>query len=108
MKTLSVTSLYTCGHCKRQLPPEAFYTVRKTQRSSNYCKECRKAISRRQRTAEKTHLLDAPTLPLSYPVITDIEEKEFRMRLIMKAIRFVRESVERKRRNEALRMMNEE
>ena len=38
MKTLSVTSLYTCGHCKRQLPPEAFYTVRKAQRPSNYCK----------------------------------------------------------------------
>ncbi|MBR8706225.1 hypothetical protein IX307_000889 [Bacteroides pyogenes] len=92
-----------CSSCKRELPLDCFYMNKKNRCPDSYCKECRKDLSRRQYTSEKAVRI-ASSVRLPYPVITEIEDRETRIRFIMNALRVVQLSVERKRR----RMQEEE
>ena len=49
MKSSKVQTLCVCGCCKRSLPASAFYINKKTGLPGNYCKECRKTVSRNYR-----------------------------------------------------------
>lgn len=60
-------------------------------------------MNRRKYTNERAVRI-ASSVRLPYPVITEIEDRETRIRFIMNALRVVRLSVERKRR----RMQEEE
>lgn len=89
-------SINVCGHCRRELPAEAFYFNIRKQCYDNYCKECRKLSSRKQRKTEaclqnEMHL---------YPVITKIGDDRLRMYLILQALQKVRESIAEKRRKQ--------
>ena len=53
MKSSKVQTLCVCGCCKRSLPASAFYINKKTGLPGNYCKECRKTVSRNHRKNEK-------------------------------------------------------
>lgn len=94
MKQNIMTFTLTCSHCKRELSAEAFYFNSKKQCYDNYCKECRKVSSRKQRE-NKTCLLFVNN-ECHYPVITWIDDERIRMLLILKALQKVRESVVRK------------
>lgn len=96
MKTSKTQSLSVCGCCKRRLPVSAFYINKKTGRPDNYCKECRKSVSRARRKNEKHTLAcgkEAERL-----LITTTEDPVLRRALILHALRVVAESIERKRR----------
>ena len=86
MKSSKVQTLCVCGCCKRSLPASAFYINKKTGLPGNYCKECRKTVSRNHRKNEKRSL--ACDRESSYPVITSTED----------ALETVAASIERKRR----------
>lgn len=94
MNALTNQVLYVCGCCKQALPAEAFYVDRKTQRPNNYCKECRKNFSRKQREADKC----MPFLKENhvYPVITQTKDPVIRMSLLRHALQVVAESIARK------------
>ncbi|MCR1999666.1 hypothetical protein, partial [Bacteroides acidifaciens] len=62
----------------------------------NYCKECRKTVSRNHRKNEKRSL--AYDRESSYPVITSTEDPMLRRELILHALETVAASIERKRR----------
>ncbi len=95
MKKTKMTT-HICGRCKCELPLEEFYINKKSQRPDNYCKECRKETSRTQRKNSKhSHSVENTR---NYPVITEIQDRESRMKLIMHALEVVRQSIERKRR----------
>lgn len=66
MKSSKVQTLCVCGCCKRSLPASAFYINKKTGLPGNYCKECRKTVSRNHRKNEKRSL--ACDRESSYPV----------------------------------------
>ena len=72
MKSSKVQTLCVCGCCKRSLPASAFYINKKTGLPGNYCKECRKTVSRNHRKNEKRSL--ACDRESSYPVITSTED----------------------------------
>ena len=82
MKSSKVQTLCVCGCCKRSLPASAFYINKKTGLPGNYCKECRKTVSRNHRN----------------PVITSTEDPTLRRELILHALETVAASIERKRR----------
>jgi hypothetical protein len=92
----TITTTHICGRCKCELPLEEFYINKKSQRPDNYCKECRKETSRTQRKNSKASNSVEETR--KYPVITEIQDRESRMKLIMHALEVVRESIARKRR----------
>lgn len=92
-----------CANCKRELPLDSFYVNKTTFCPDKYCKECRKSISRRQYCNGKRSLSALSERP-SYPVITQIEDRETRMQLILHALQVVRSLLERKKR----RMLEEE
>jgi len=96
METSKEPTLYVCGCCKRSLPADAFYINKKTGLPGNYCKECRKSISRNFRQAEKQTL--AYDREGCYPVITSTEDPELRRKLILHALAIVAASMEQKRR----------
>ncbi|WP_455666295.1 hypothetical protein [Phocaeicola sp.] len=98
MKQEVTTSIKICGHCKRELPMEAFYFNRQRQCHDNYCKECRKLTSRKQRKNENCfrYVNNEP----HYPVITKIGDAKLRMFLILQALQRVRESAAEKRRKQ--------
>ena len=52
MKKLKSTTLCVCGCCKR-LSGKYLYINKKTGLPGNYCKECRKTVSRNHRKNEK-------------------------------------------------------
>lgn len=83
METIMNQSLHICGCCKRKLPQEAFYMNQRTRASDNYCKECRKANTRRHRNQDKN--ISFENKPLSYPVITEVKDYALRMLLIRHA-----------------------
>lgn len=85
-----------CANCKRELPLDSFYVNKTTLCPDKYCKECRKSISRRQYCNDKRSLSGLSDRP-SYPVITQIEDRETRMQLILHALQVVRSLVERKK-----------
>ena len=96
MKSSKVQTLCVCGCCKRSLPASAFYINKKTGLPGNYCKECRKTVSRNHRKNEKRSL--ACNRESSYPVITSTEDPTLRRELILHALETVAASIERKRR----------
>ncbi|MBB3895082.1 hypothetical protein M1B74_03575 [Bacteroides pyogenes] len=96
-------STVICSSCKRELPLDCFYMRKKSRCPDSYCKECRKDLSRRKYTSEKAVRI-ASSVRLPYPVITEIEDRETRIRFILNALRVVRLSVECKKR----RMLEEE
>ena len=76
MKSSKVQTLCVCGCCKRSLPASAFYINKKTGLPGNYCKECRKTVSRNYRKNEKRSL--ACDRESNYPVITSTENPTLR------------------------------
>ena len=84
MKSSKVQTLCVCGCCKRSLPASAFYINKKTGLPGNYCKECRKTVSRNHRKNEKRSL--ACDRESSYPVITSTEDPTLRRELILPAL----------------------
>lgn len=99
LSTKQSTSSSICKSCKRELPLESFYMNKKTQSPDKYCKECRKSLSRRQYgSGKKLPHCSLSGGRVSYPVITQTEDRETRLRLILHALEVVRLSMERKRR----------
>lgn len=64
MEPLMNQSLHICGCCKRELPHEAFYTNKRTGTLDNYCKECRKANTRKRRDLRRCTSFE--NKPVSY------------------------------------------
>lgn len=90
----NIATAHYCGHCKRKLPLDAFYFIKRNQRFDHYCKECRKASSRKHyNTAEQAEDI---TVDRDYPVITRTEDPEKRLELILHAWQVVVASAARK------------
>ena len=106
MEPLMNQSLHICGCCKRQLPHEAFYTNKRTGALDNYCKECRKANTRKRRDLRRCTSFE--NKPVSYPVITEVKDPALRMLLILHARQVVAESISRKQEKEKLNTLWEE
>ena len=94
MEPLMNQSLHICGCCKRELPHEAFYTNKRTGTLDNYCKECRKANTRKRRDLRRC--------------ITEVKDPALRMLLILHARQVVAESISRKQEKEKLNTLWEE
>lgn len=94
MKQATAGSIHICSHCKRELPATDFYFNSKKQCYDNYCKECRKLSSRKQR--ETKLCLPFVNCTCHYPVITRTDDGQLRRLLILQALQRVRESVARK------------
>lgn len=96
LSSLSEQSTCLCRKCKRELPRDLFYVNKSTQSPDKYCKECRKLMSRRQYTNDKrTRPMFADKTPS--PVITQISDRELRIKLILHALEVVRQSMARKK-----------
>ena len=106
MEPLMNQSLHICGCCKRELPHEAFYTNKRTGTLDNYCKECRKANTRKRRDLRRCTSFE--NKPVSYPVITEVKDYALRMFLIRHARQVVSDSIRRKQEKEKLRALWEE
>lgn len=106
METNMNQSLHICGCCKRELPQEAFYMNQRTRTPDNYCKECRKANTRRHRDQDKS--ISFENKPVSYPVITEVADHDLRMFLIRHARQVVADSIRRKQEKEKLHALWEE
>lgn len=86
-----------CPGCQQELPVSAFSVRDKRHTPDTYCKECRKAANRIRRKSNNTHQEEkAPTR--CYPVITNIGQRDVRLRLILHALQTVRQSIARKQR----------
>lgn len=76
-----------CGRCKRVLPLEEFYVNSRTQRPDPYCKDCRRTMNRERHRAKsqesKSHRRS--------PVITQVADRDERLRLIRQALATVEE-----------------
>lgn len=96
LSTQSFATTSICKNCKRELSLELFYVNKTTQCPDKYCKECRKSMSRRQYNSGKRSLT-ASSERVSYPVITQIEDRETRMQFILHALQVVRLHLERKK-----------
>ena len=106
MEPLMNQSLHICGCCKRELPHEAFYTNKRTGTLDNYCKECRKANTRKRRDLRRCTSFE--NKPVSYPVITEVKDPALRMLLILHARQVVAESISGKQEKEKLNTLWEE
>ena len=85
-----------CGKCHRKLPFEAFYFNKKTQTPDCYCKKCHGECNRMVR--KKNIHPQGTNHPRCYLVLTRIEDREQRLKLILHALQVVNESIARKRR----------
>lgn len=94
--SLATTNMHVCKNCKRELSLESFYVNKTTQCPDRYCKECRKSLSRRQYSSGKRLRPIAGAEP-SYPIITQVEDRQQRIQLIRNALQTVQQSMERKR-----------
>ena len=91
MTTESKCELFTCSNCQQQFDVDAFYFNTKRGRD-NFCRKCRQ-----ERSALQYRLSLAKTEKTrNYPVITETEDREKRMKMIMDAIATVKESIRRK------------
>ena len=94
MEQILTTTLHTCRYCLKELPAEAFYMDKRTQRPESCCKACRSAAYRKRYV--DSHFVNVTShTPL---LITDIQDRTQRMTLILHALQVVKESVIRKRR----------
>lgn len=98
LATLVPAGWHVCTCCRRLLPPDAFYLRRRDGSPEGRCKECHRQamrLRRRMRALADTQFLhDVPTVPR----ITNLPDRDERLRLIREALRHVRESMERRRR----------
>ncbi|MCI1681351.1 MAG: hypothetical protein LKI39_02215 [Bacteroides sp.] len=81
-----------CGCCHKELSIDSFYVNKHTNLPDNYCKECRRSFSNlryryRQVTKKKPQ----------YPVITEISDKDLRIKFLLNALDVVHRSIERKK-----------
>ena len=106
LSTKQSTSSSICKSCKRELPLESFYMNKKTQSPDKYCKECRKANTRKRRDLRRCTSFE--NKPVSYPVITEVKDPALRMLLILHARQVVAESISRKQEREKLNTLWEE
>ena len=96
MNQTSLSTARICGKCKQNLPLEAFYINKKTQCPDRYCKECRKQNNRSvQKGYARLRFVNEPKYHL---VITRINDREVRLKLILHALHLVNESIARKQR----------
>lgn len=95
---MNTTTTHYCACCQRERPLAAFYINKQKQCPDSYCKECRKAASRKQRKADQN--LQTVRNHELYPVITRIENRELRLSFILHALQVVAESQARKRKRE--------
>lgn len=95
--TRQSTATVICKNCKRELPLESFYVNKTTQCPDKYCKECRKSLSRRQYSNGKKFSRTVLSARLPYPVITQVEDRDTRIQLILHALQIVHLSMERKK-----------
>ena len=95
MKHSMPSITHYCGNCKQELPIQAFYISPRTERPDNYCKECRKKISREQRKNNQS--IQTVENRRDYPVITEIKDNEQRKQLLRHSLQIVAENIERKR-----------
>lgn len=80
-----------CARCKRELSISNFYFNRSQQTYDKYCKECRKQRSRQQRQSNRILFSDRKRLS-----INDINDKQKRIKYILRALEIVRLSVMRR------------
>ena len=76
-----------CGRCKRVLPLEEFYVNSRTQRPDPYCKDCRRAMNRERHRAKSQESKSRRRSP----VITQVADRDERLRLIRQALATVEE-----------------
>ena len=94
MNQLSLKSTRICRKCLQVLPLSAFYINKNSQYPDYYCKKCR---GESNRMARKKH--DHPQImnkPKCYLVLTLVEDREQRIKLIRHAKQVVSESIARK------------
>ena len=94
MNQLSLKSTRICRKCLQVLPLSAFYINKNSRDPDYYCKKCR---GESNRMARKKH--DHPQImnkPKCYLVLTLVEDREQRIRLIRHAKQVVGESIARK------------
>lgn len=84
--------LYLCGRCKQHLPLTAFYKTKKRGRD-NYCRRCRHELSQ---SAYDRWVMAQSSRKRDYPVITEIQDAQLRLRLIKNALRVVKDSMHRR------------
>ncbi len=88
-------SVHLCGCCKRKLPLSDFYVLARTRRPDSYCKACRRQASNRSYRDG----VRRDTRRVRRTVITEVTDREERLRLIRQALAEVqRRMAERKRR----------
>lgn len=86
---------HLCSCCKLELPMENFYVNKLNRRPDNYCKKCRRnRVDSRWRSKVDSQMKNDSTDRI---VITQVENKQERMRLILHALEVVNESIERKK-----------
>lgn len=96
MSLLTEKTICICQKCKRELLLDAFYVNKTTLKRDKYCKECRKEMSRWQYSNKKcSRSLTTDKAPGL--VITQIEDRELRIKLILRALEVVHQSMERKK-----------
>lgn len=91
-----------CGRCKRVLPLEEFYVNSRTQRPDPYCKDCRRTMNRERHRAKSQESKSRRRSP----VITQVADRDERLRLIRRALATVEEH--RRRRLARLREQEED
>lgn len=94
MEQILAPTLHNCRNCMKKLPAEAFYLDKRTRQPESCCKECRRAAGRKRYI--DSHFVN--TTPPSIPIITDTQDRNLRLTLILHALQVVKESVIRKRR----------
>lgn len=77
------------------MPVDEFYLNLKSGKPQNYCKCCRKEASRKQRKSDK-ETDRRKRRRRGRLIITEVQDRELRLSLIMMALTKVRESIERK------------
>ena len=101
-------ALHICNCCHRELPIGEFYINKSTGRADSYCKACR--VRYKQQKRKERLGSTGGSRKRTYPVITQIENREERLTYIFHALQVVRESRRRKReaqdRLEDERMLN--
>ena len=86
-----------CGRCKRVLPLEEFYVNSRTQRPDPYCKDCRRTVNRERHRAKSQESKSQESKSQESkprrrsPVITQVADRDERLRLIRRALATVEE-----------------
>lgn len=91
----NLVGTHYCGCCRRELSLDSFYFNSQKQCFDHYCKDCRKMSSQKHRESkQRKRTVNGKK---NYLVITQVEDPEERMKLIMHALKEVQASMKRKR-----------